>query len=209
MSKYILKDSRGTLRCWWCGQDPLYLKYHDQEWGVPTKNDQKLFEKLSLEGFQAGLSWITILRKRENFREAFDGFELERVSKFNEKRIDLLLKNEGIIRHRGKIVATIKNARCALRMQQEQGSLAAFFWQFEPRKARKFNSKRAISTESTNLSNQLKKQGWKFVGPTTCYSFMQSMGFVNDHHPDCFRFQKIELARERFRRPASDASRQR
>lgn len=201
MSKYLNEDASGTTRCWWCGNDPDYIRYHDREWGLPAKSDQKLYEKICLEGFQAGLSWITILRKRENFREAFDGFEIEKVARFSQRQIGKLLKNEGIIRHRGKIEATINNARQALVMQEEFGTLAGFFWQFEPKRPRKFDAKRAVTPESTEMSKQLRKRGWKFVGPTTCYSFMQAMGLVNDHHPKCFRYAEIEKRRSKFVRP--------
>jgi len=201
MSKYILQDGKGISRCWWCGEDPLYAKYHDREWGLPSKHDQKLFEKISLEGFQAGLSWITILRKRENFRKGFAGFDINQVAKFSDRRVEKLLGDEGIIRHRGKIEATINNAKSALEMQYEFGSLAAFFWQFEPKRSSKFDAKRATTAESTSMSKQLRKLGWKFVGPTTCYSFMQAMGFVNDHHTACFRYDFVEQARAKFRRP--------
>lgn len=201
MSQLINIDDRNTARCWWCGRDPLYMRYHDREWGVPVRNDQKLYEKLCLEGFQAGLSWITILRKRKAFREAFAGFEIERVASFNQRHVNRLLKNEGIVRHRGKIEATIHNARCALEMQDQQGSLAGFLWQFEPKRQLKFNKNRATTPESTEMSRQLRKLNWKFVGPTTCYSFMQAMGLVNDHHPKCFRWEDIEQRRSSFKRP--------
>ncbi|MGI9517260.1 MAG: DNA-3-methyladenine glycosylase I [Pirellulaceae bacterium] len=201
MSQLINIDDRNIGRCWWCGSDPLYMRYHDREWGLPVRNDQKLYEKLCLEGFQAGLSWITILRKREAFREAFAGFEIQRVARFNQRDVNRLLKNEGIVRHRGKIEATINNARCAQEMQDQQGSLAGFLWQFEPKRQLKFNKKRATTPESTEMSRQLRKLDWKFVGPTTCYSFMQAMGLVNDHHPKCFRWEHIEQRRSSFKRP--------
>ena len=201
MSKYIFADQKNVNRCWWCKGVDIYGKYHDKEWGVPIKNDQKLFEKICLEGFQAGLSWITILKKRENFRKAFDGFEIAKVARFTERRVERLLKNEGIIRHRGKIEATINNAQKALELQEASGSLAKFFWSFEPKRDRKFDAKRAITAESTDMSKRLRKLGWKFVGPTTCYSFMQAMGFVNDHHPSCFRFDDVEKLRSKFVRP--------
>lgn len=201
MSKFVKIDAQNVARCWWCGADPLYTRYHDREWGNPVKNDQRMFEKICLEGFQAGLSWITILKKRESFREAFDRFEVERVAKFSDKRVRQLVKNPQIIRHRGKILATINNARRAIELAEEFGSLAKFFWSFEPKRELKFNSKRAITTGSEKMSRELKRLGWKFVGPTTCYSFMQSMGIVNDHHPDCVRWNEVRDKRSRFRRP--------
>ena len=191
MSKYLVKDDESVSRCWWCGSDPQYVQYHDEEWGVPVRDDRRLYEKICLEGFQAGLSWLTILRKRENFRDAFDGFEIEKVASFTKRNITKLLKNDGIVRHRGKIEATINNAQRASELQEEFGALAEFFWNFQPKKARKFDAKRAVTDESTAMSKELRKRGWKFVGPTTCYSFMQSMGIVNDHHPGCFRFNEI------------------
>ena len=184
-NKIIVKDEAGISRCWWCGELPIYIAYHDREWGRPVHCDRRLFEKICLEGFQAGLSWITILKKRDHIREAFDNFDIERIVKFNSRKIETLLKNDGIIRHRGKIEATVNNARQAIAMNEEYGSLAKFFWQFEPSKPGRFDAKRTTTTESVQMSKQLKKLGWKFVGPTTCYSFMQSMGIVNDHHPDC------------------------
>ena len=193
MSKFLLKDEEGVRRCWWCGADTQYVLYHDTEWGTPVKDDRRLYEKICLEGFQAGLSWLTILRKRESFRDAFDGFEIESVAKFTQRNVTRLLENEGIVRHRGKIEATISNARRALELQEEKGSLAEFFWSFQPKKARKFDAKRAITSESKEMSKQLRKRGWRFVGPTTCYSFVQSMGIVNDHHPGCLRFDELNL----------------
>ncbi len=191
LSKFIITDDNQVSRCWWCGSDPLYVKYHDKEWGVPQRNDRKLFEKICLEGFQSGLSWITILRKRENFRLAFAKFEIQKVSQFGDKDVNRLLQDAGIIRHRGKIEATINNAQRALEMKKEHKTLANFFWQYQPSSNPKFDAKRAISKESTAMSKELKRLGWKFVGPTTCYSFMQAMGLVNDHHPKCHRHQQV------------------
>ncbi len=199
-SELILPGDDNKSRCAWCGKDPLYVKYHDSQWGRPVSENRRLFEKICLEGFQSGLSWITILRKRENFRAAFDNFEVEKVCKYRAARVEKLLGNAGIIRHRGKIEATINNAKMAREMIAEHGSLGAFFWKFEP-KPRKYDAKRAITDESKEMSKQLKKLGWKFVGPTTCYSFMQALGIVNDHHPDCFRYAEVEVLRKRFRRP--------
>ena len=200
-SKYIKIDQAGIQRCWWCGDDPLYVKYHDQEWGRPVADDRRMFEKLSLEGFQAGLSWITILKRRESFRTAFKKFEIATVARFTPRQVEKLVRDPSIIRHRGKIEATINNAARALEMIEETGSLAAFFWQYEPSQSRKFDATRAVTEESLQMSKALKKRGWKFVGPTTCYSFMQSLGLVNDHHPDCSRRTEIEALRTQFVRP--------
>lgn len=175
-------------RCWWCGTDEEYVRYHDTEWGHPVHDDIRLFEKICLEGFQAGLSWITILRKRENFRAAFDGFDFHKVAKYDNDAIDLLLQNAGIIRHRGKIEATINNAQRAIELIEEKGSLSDYFWEFQPQShsAPKLKTDIPGKTEaSIILSKDLKKRGWKFVGPTTCYAFMQAMGMVNDHIDEC------------------------
>jgi DNA-3-methyladenine glycosylase I len=179
-------------RCWWCGTDPLYVRYHDEEWGKPVRDDRRLFEKICLEGFQAGLSWLTILRKRENFRAAFADFDFDKVSRYTSKDVTRLLKDEGIIRHRGKIESTINNARRAIELRKEAGSLADYFWRWQPEKVSR--PKRitqdvlrtmATTAESTALSKDLRKRGWTFVGPTTVYAFMQAMGLVNDHVDDC------------------------
>jgi DNA-3-methyladenine glycosylase I len=178
----------GQTRCWWCGADPLYMHYHDTEWGKPVTDDTRLFEKICLEGFQAGLSWITILRKRENFRQAFDGFNIYKVAKYTDGDIVALLGNSGIIRHRGKIEATINNANRAIELTEERGSLSDYFWSFKPPEATNPAQKSDIAgqtTASLALSKDLRKRGWKFVGPTTCYAFMQAMGMVNDHIKGC------------------------
>lgn len=191
-------------RCWWCGVDAEYIAYHDNEWGMPVDDDQRLFEKICLEGFQAGLSWLTILRKREAFRQAFQSFEFRKVSRFSEKRIEKLVQNAAIIRHRGKIKSTVNNAKRAIEMVETHGSLAKFFWDFEPVKSpivRKQNQVAAITPESTQMAKQLKKSGWTFVGPTTCYAFMQSMGMVNDHLRQCDCWHQVDDARKRFVRP--------
>lgn len=182
----IGKDDK--KRCWWCGEDPLYVHYHDTEWGNPVHNDVRLFEKICLEGFQAGLSWITILRKRENFRVAFDGFDFNKVRKYTEKDVQRLLQNEGIIRHRGKIEATINNAERAVELINEAGSLNDYFWSYKPDDHIRPGAKKdvqAMTYISKAISKDLKKRGWKFVGPTTCYAFMQAMGLVNDHIEGC------------------------
>lgn len=175
-------------RCFWCGDDELYMAYHDTEWGKPVYDDQRLFEKICLEGFQSGLSWITILRKRENFRAAFDNFDFIKIAKYDQSKINELLENAGIIRHRGKIEATINNAVRAIELKNETGSLSNYFWSWKPQSHIQPTTHNEIagSTEiSKALSKDLKKRGWKFVGPTTCYAFMQAMGLVNDHIVGC------------------------
>ena len=200
----VLGDD-GVSRCWWCAGDGLYRRYHDDEWGRPVADDVRLFEKLCLEGFQAGLSWITILRKRESFREAFHGFNPERVAAMTVRDVNRLLRNEGIIRHRGKIEATINNARRALDLIDEAGSLAAHLWSFEPASARERIRTRAdippTTPESIALSKDLRRRGWKFVGPTTVYAFMQAMGLVNDHIEGCAAGSAASRSRAAFRPP--------
>ena len=179
-------------RCWWCGDDPLYVKYHDEEWGKPVRDDNRLFEKICLEGFQAGLSWLTILRKRENFRRAFANFDIDTVARFRARDVTRLLKDEGIIRHRGKIKSTINNAQRAIELRHQEGSVAEYIWRWQPPRAsrprritREVLMTLATTPESTALSKDLRKRGWTFVGPTTVYAFMQAMGLVNDHVDDC------------------------
>jgi DNA-3-methyladenine glycosylase I len=197
-----------SKRCWWAGDQADYVHYHDHEWGRPVADDRRLFEKLCLEGFQAGLSWLTILRKRENFRAAFAGFDFERVSRFGERDVKRLLGDKGIVRHRGKIEATINNAQRTCELVEREGSLAAFLWRFEPEPAdrpsrltRSALEQLGTTPESTAMSKALKKLGWRFAGPTTCYAFMQSMGMVNDHVEGCPAREVVELEREGFRRP--------
>lgn len=197
----LLTDERGTARCWWCGEHTDYIDYHDNEWGLPTSSDQRLFEKICLEGFQSGLSWLTILRKRENFRKAFKEFDFEKVARFRSSSVERLLKDAGIVRHRGKIESTINNAKRALELADEFGSLAAFFWKFEPVTPPAFDGSVSTTTESKLMSKELKKRKWSFVGPTTAYAFMQSLGIVNDHLPDCASFETVEKARKKFKRP--------
>ncbi|WP_332718671.1 DNA-3-methyladenine glycosylase I [Pelagibacterium mangrovi] len=196
------------IRCPWPGSDPLYQRYHDTEWGFPVTSDTRLFEKLCLEGFQSGLSWLTILRKRENFRAAFAGFDIDKVAAFGEPDIDRLLADAGIVRHRGKIVSTINNARHAQALRVEFGSLATYFWRFEPQPDERpadfsWDTLRAIATSpaSIRLSKDLKKRGFSFVGPTTCYAFMQAMGMVNDHMDGCHCREPIQAQRAVFVRP--------
>ncbi len=205
----LLRREDGVVSCRWPGADPLYVSYHDREWGMPVADDRLLFEKLCLEGFQSGLSWITILRKRENFRKGFANFDVETVARFGEKDVGRLLKDEGIVRHRGKIESVINNARRALELKEEAGSIAGFVWRYEPEpRARPKRLDHATlaampkTAESTALSKELKKRGWSFVGPTTVYSFMQAMGLVNDHIEGCHCRDVVETARAKFKRPA-------
>lgn len=177
-------------RCFWCGTDELYVHYHDHEWGQPVHDDTRLFEKICLEGFQSGLSWYTILKRREGFRSAFAQFNFKKIAQFTESDVERLLADEGIIRHRGKIEATINNAQRALELIQEFGTLDKYFWQFVPDASERpevitRGSIPASTPTSIRLSKDLKKRGWKFVGPTTCYAFMQAMGLVNDHIEGC------------------------
>ena len=190
----------GKRRCSWCvGQDD-YVAYHDTEWGFPVADDRRLFEKICLEGFQSGLSWLTILRKREAFRLAFAGFDVEKVARFGSRQVERLLRDAAIVRHRGKIESTIGNARRALALADEHGSLAAYLWTYEPDpKARRRPG--AIAAEAIALSKDLKKQGWTFVGPTTVYAFMQAMGMVNDHADGCVVRPRAVKARSRFVKP--------
>jgi DNA-3-methyladenine glycosylase I len=195
-------------RCWWCGDAPDYVAYHDNEWGFPVTDDQRLFEKICLEGFQSGLSWLTILRKRDGFRQAFEDFDFARVARFGPAHVERLLANAAIVRHRGKIESTINNARRALDLANEKGSLAAYFWSFEPREDERPPefTKEALcqmptTRSSTRLSKDLKKRGWSFVGPTTCYAFMQAMGLVNDHLHDCGVRAPALAARRRLKLP--------
>ncbi len=200
----VIRDADGCDRCWWCGTHDDYVTYHDQQWGWPVDDDRMLFEKICLEGFQSGLSWLTILRKRENFRKAFGRFDFEKVARFNDATVERLRKDAGIVRHRGKIVSVINNARQAIRLKEKHGSLANFFWQFEPDSDAVVHHRDdvAASTEqSTAMAESLKKAGWTFVGPTTCYAFMQSMGIVNDHLRACHVWEPVDQARRRFVRP--------
>lgn len=208
MADGLMTGEDGRTRCAWHGNLPDYLLYHDHEWGRPVSDDRRLFEKICLEGFQSGLSWLTILRKRENFRAAFAGFDFDKVAKFDEADVERLVNDAGIIRHRGKIVSTINNAKRAQELIREAGSLAAWFWSFEPgSKDRPVRIDRAMivanptTPVSTRISKELKKRGWTFVGPTTVYAFMQAMGMVNDHLEGCYCRAEIEQARAKFKRP--------
>lgn len=192
----------GKPRCGWCHAAPEFFAYHDTEWGFPVADDRRLFEKLCLEGFQSGLSWRTILVKRENFRAAFHGFDFDRIAHFDVGDVARLLEDEGIVRHRGKIEAVINNAQRARELADREGSLAAFLWRYEPDPARLAAPQTAsTSPESIALSKDLKKLGWKFVGPTTVYAFMQAMGLVNDHLGGCAIRASAERARTAFVRP--------
>lgn len=202
MVDFTFKSEDGIRRCNWCRASPELLQYHDTEWGVPVKNDQHLFEKLSLEGFQSGLSWQIILAKRNNFRAAFHDFDFYRISQFDASDVDRLLCNKGIIRHRGKIEAVINNAKLVEEIVKSKGSLAAFFWRYEPRPTKKIEPQIvSTSPESVALSKDLKIMGWQFVGPTTVYSFMQATGMVNDHAAGCVAKNIVEWARKNFKRP--------
>jgi len=201
MSKTI-KGPDGKPRCSWCSAAPEFFDYHDSEWGFPVDDDIRLFEKLCLESFQSGLSWRTILVKRENFRNAFKNFNFEQIARFTQRDVNRLLKDAGIVRHRGKIEAVINNARQAKELVKEEGSLAAFFWRYEPDKKNLSKPQTAsICKESVALSKELKKRGWKFVGPTTAYAFMQAMGLINDHAEGCIYRARVERVRKRFKRP--------
>lgn len=201
MSK-IIKGPDGKPRCSWCGAAPEFFDYHDSEWGFPVDDDIRLFEKLCLESFQSGLSWRTILAKRENFRSAFHHFNFEKIALFTQRDVNRLLKDEGIVRHRGKIEAVINNAKRAKELVEKEGSLAAFFWSYEPDE-KNLPEPQTASTceESVSLSKELKKRGWKFVGPTTAYAFMQAMGLINDHAEGCIYRTKVKQARKQFKRP--------
>jgi DNA-3-methyladenine glycosylase I len=192
----------GKLRCRWSAAAPDFLVYHDTEWGYPVGDDFKLFEKLSLEGFQSGLSWRTILAKRERFRTVFHQFDFHRVARFTTRDVERLLKDEGIVRNRAKIEAVINNAQRAVELVEREGSLGTFLWRYEP-DARRLHAPQTATTcaDAIALSKALKKLGWKFVGPTTVYAFMQAMGLVNDHVEGCLVRAKVERARRHFARP--------
>lgn len=203
-SNNTLLGGDGSRRCWWCGEDPLYMAYHDHEWGMPLDEDARMFEKMCLEGFQAGLSWLTILRKRESFRSAFLGFNYQRVAQFQPSDVERLLSDASIVRHRGKIESTINNARRALEMTERYSSIAAYFWSFEPEQARVMRRRDQIPTQtddSVRMSKELKRLGWSFVGPTTCYALMQATGMVNDHLRTCCAWSRVDQARSDFSRP--------
>jgi DNA-3-methyladenine glycosylase I len=192
----------GKARCRWCGAAPEFLAYHDNEWGFPVRDDQRLFEKISLEAFQSGLSWRTILAKRENFRAAFHSFDFHRIARYTQADLERLLNDTGIVRHRGKIEAVINNAARAVELVHKEGSLAAFFWRYEPNATQLVRPQTAsTSAQSDLLAKDLKKLGWKFVGPTTVYAFMQAMGLINDHAEQCVIRARVQGARKAFKRP--------
>lgn len=204
----LLADSAGRASCFWHAGLADYAAYHDAEWGRPVADDVRLFEKITLEGFQAGLSWLTILRKRENFRKAFAGFDIARVARFGAADVERLLADPGIVRHRGKIVSAIGNAGRARALADEFGSLAAYFWRFEPaagERPQRFDKATLMANTAPppaiRLSKDLKKRGWTFVGPTTIYAFMQAMGLVNDHLEGCWCREAVERQRQAFKRP--------
>lgn len=208
LAEGLMRGEDGRVRCWWHGGKDDYLAYHDTEWGFPVADDHRLFEKICLEGFQSGLSWLTILRKRENFRAAFAGFDVEKVAAFDDADVERLLADAGIVRHRGKIVSTINNARRALELRDEFGSLATYFWRHEPGPEERpatvtheWAMANPKTPTSTALSKDLKKRGWTFVGPTTVYAFMQAMGLVNDHLEGCWCRPDVEAARAAFIQP--------
>ena len=197
MSQHVHKYEDGLTRCKWPGQDSLYIDYHDTEWGVPVFGDDEMFERITLEGFQAGLSWITILKRREGFRKAFKNFEVKKVAKMTDQEIEKLMLNEGIIRNRAKIISTINNANLVLDLQKQGESISDIVWKFAPPKSKRTPSVssfewRATSQESDALSKHLKKLGFSFVGSTTLYALMQATGFVNDHAPGCFRRAELK-----------------
>jgi DNA-3-methyladenine glycosylase I len=210
----VVAGDDGVSRCWWCSGDALYEQYHDFEWGRPVDDDIRLFEKLSLEGFQSGLSWLTILRKRNNFRRAFKSFDFESIARFNARSVKRLMADAGIVRNRAKIEATINNARRCIELVGEYGSLAAYVWGFEPdSKSRPEHldwptlSNQSTSAESIAMSKDLRRRGWAFVGPTTAYAFMQAMGLVNDHLSGCDLRAEVDLERRAFRPPSGRLAR--
>ena len=198
----------GQRRCWWCLGDPLYQSYHDHEWGRPVSDDNSLFEKLCLEGFMAGLSWLTILRKRENFRKAFNFFDIGSVARFNSRSVERLLSDAGIVRHRGKIESAINNARRCIELIDDRGSFSSYVWSYEPDTSslpKKLDwpsiVDRGVTAEATAMSKDLKRRGWTYVGPTTVYSLMEAMGLVNDHVSACDIRAQVEDDRRTFSRP--------
>ena len=206
MSVSTVNGPDGRPRCGWCGAIPEFFPYHDKEWGFPVADDQRLFEKVCLESFQSGLSWRTILAKRENFRAAFCHFDFNEVAKFTAHDVERLLQDAGIIRHRGKIESAINNAKRAQEMIEQEGSLAAFFWRYEADASQRPPPQTiTTSPESIALSKELKKRGWKFVGPTTMFAFMQAMGLINDHVEGCVMRAEVDAARAAFVRPTASS----
>lgn len=206
LAEGLRRHDDGVVRCFWASDDPLYRRYHDEEWGMPVRSDTRLFEKLCLEGFQSGLSWLTILRKRESFRAAFHGFDIDRVAAFGPSDVERLLADAGIVRHRGKIEAAIANARAIQQLIRQEGSLSGYVWRFVPPAAERprtldYASLRVLGQTETSLrlSRDLKKRGLRFVGPTTAYAFMQAMGLVNDHIDGCPARTTVETAQRTSR----------
>jgi len=197
----LVRGADGRLRCFWCAAHDDYTAYHDSEWGFPVADDHRLFEKLCLEGFQSGLSWLTILRKREAFRRVFAEFDFARIARFGSRHVERMLQDPAIVRHRGKIESTIGNARRALDLVEEFGSVSAYVWRYEPPDRKSRAAGKGPSVEAVALSKDLKTRGFTFVGPTTVYAFMQAMGLVNDHAVGCAFHARVESARRRFRRP--------
>ena len=194
-------DTNKVVRCGWCGTDPLYVHYHDTEWGVPQHDDRKLFEAVILDGFQAGLSWLTILRKREDFRRAFDGFDAEKMVRYDEAKLQVLLQDPGIIRNRLKVYGAVKNAAAFLEVQLQFGSFDAYIWQFTEGRTiinqrRTMTDLPASTPESDAMSKDMKKRGFTFCGTTICYAFMQAVGMVNDHMVDCHRYGEVNMVNE-------------
>jgi DNA-3-methyladenine glycosylase I len=203
----LVRGADGRVRCWWGASAPEYVGYHDHEWGFPVADDVRLFEKLSLEGFQSGLSWLTILRKREGFRRAFEGFDFERIARFGTRDVARLLADPAIVRNRAKIEAVINNARRTIELVEHEGSIARYVWRFEPQPRARLIDRDALralaqTAESKSLARDLKRRGWRFVGPTTVYAFMQAMGLVNDHIAGCEAGAEAQRARAEFRSPA-------
>ena len=208
----LFTDDTHTHRCWWCEATPAYRRYHDTEWGFPVADERRLFEKICLEGFQAGLSWLTILNKRENFRSAFVNFEAEQIVGFDDADVKRLLADAGIVRHAGKIASTINNAKRVIDLRREFGSLGAYVWKMEPDAASRpprithaVAKTMSTSAASLALSKDLKKRGWTFVGPTTMYAFMQAMGLVNDHLEGCASRDVALKARAAFVPPCANS----
>ena len=202
----LFSHDDGVLRCQWCRASPEYRRYHDEEWGFPVTDERRLFEKICLEGFQAGLSWLTILNKREAFRKGFANFEAEAIVRFGPADVERLLADAGIVRHRGKIESVINNAARVIELRQEFGSLAAYAWRHEPAPGGAREPVAGVvlgpSAEAVAMSRDLKKRGWSFVGPTTVYAFMQAMGLVNDHYAQCHARERALAARARLKKPA-------
>ncbi len=215
MPRRLITDESNITRCFWCMSDPLYRDYHDREWGFPVVDDERLFEKICLEGFQSGLSWLTILKKRENFREAFHDFDIQRIARMTGRDVQRLLRNAGIVRHRGKIESVINNAHRAIDLIQAEGSIARHIWRLAPPPHQRGNSRttwatlsKPTSPQSIALSKDLRKRGWSFVGPTTMHAFMQAMGLFNHHLTGCDARERAFAARLKVKLPSCPGSRE-